>query len=240
PITWAEQLIESARAVTQPRLATLYVIASQCFSPGRIEEAVGYADAGQTVIGSGRYEVPFGLGAILGMAYVFIGQPERSVEWCRAQLPRGHDPHATTRATLTIALTLAGRGEEARAAANGLIDAAEATQNPSVVSTALVAYGFACRDTDPVRARDALRKGLMIAQDSGGRTNESLMAMNLARLEAEHGDTVSAFDHLTLAIRNFHNSGNTTTSRVPLAILAAHFDRLGRYEPAATIAGFAL
>ena len=28
--------------------------------------------------------------------------------------------------------------------------------------------------------------------------------------------------------------------RIPLAILAALFDRLGRYEPAATIAGFAL
>jgi hypothetical protein len=51
---------------------------------------------------------------------------------------------------------------------------------------------------------------------------------------------VSAFDHLTLAIRNYHNCGNTTTIRFSLASLAALFDRLGRYEPAATIAGFAL
>jgi hypothetical protein len=51
---------------------------------------------------------------------------------------------------------------------------------------------------------------------------------------------VSAFGHLTLTIRNFHNAGDTTTIRIPLAILAALFDRLGRYEPAATIAGFAL
>ena len=51
---------------------------------------------------------------------------------------------------------------------------------------------------------------------------------------------MAAFDHLTLAIRNYHNCGNTTTIRVPLAVLAALFDRLGRYEPAATIAGFAL
>ncbi len=42
-----------------------------------------------------------------------------------------------------------------------------------------------------------------------------------------------------MAIRNYHDSGNTTTMRSPLAILAAFFDRLGRYEPAATIAGFA-
>ena len=80
----------------------------------------------------------------------------------------------------------------------------------------------------------------MIAQDSGNRASASVLAPFLARLEAEHGDTVSAFDHLTLAIRNYHNAGDTTTIRVPLAVLAALFDRLGRYEPAATIAGFAL
>ena len=51
---------------------------------------------------------------------------------------------------------------------------------------------------------------------------------------------MAAFDHLTLAIRNFHNAGDTTTIRGPLAILAVLFDRLGRDEPAATIAGFAL
>ena len=81
---------------------------------------------------------------------------------------------------------------------------------------------------------------MVIAQDSGNRTIASILANNLARLEAEHGDPVSAFDHLTLAIRNYHNAGDTTTLRIPLAVLAAVFNRLGRYEPAATIAGFAL
>ena len=80
----------------------------------------------------------------------------------------------------------------------------------------------------------------MIAQDSGNRTITADLATSLARLEAKHGDTVSAFDHLTLAIRNFHNAGDTTMIRVPLAFLAVLFDRLGRYEPAATVAGFAL
>jgi hypothetical protein len=51
PIAWAEELIEPARAVDHPRLAFLYVIASQCWVVGRIEAAVGYSDAGQTVIG---------------------------------------------------------------------------------------------------------------------------------------------------------------------------------------------
>jgi len=124
--------------------------------------------------------------------------------------------------------------------ADGLIEAAEATGNPHLLAWALGAYGQAFRDADPVRALHAHRRGLVIAQDSGNRAYVSILAPLLARSEAEHGDTVSAFDHLTLVIRNFHNAGDNTSIRVPLAILAALFDRLGRYEPAATVAGFAL
>jgi hypothetical protein len=39
---------------------------------------------------------------------------------------------------------------------------------------------------------------------------------------------------------NFQNAGDATVIRVPLSILAVLFDRLGLYEPAATIVGFAL
>ena len=108
-----------------------------------------------------------------------------------------------------------------------------------MLASALGAYGAAFRDADPVGALNALGRGLVIAQDSGNRAQVSILANRLALLEAEHGDTVSVFDHLTLAIRNYHNCGNITTIRVPLAVLAALFDRLGRYEPAATIAGCA-
>jgi hypothetical protein len=58
------------------------------------------------------------------------------------------------------------------------------------------------------------------------------------RIEAQYGDPLAALDYFTLVIRNFHDAGNTTLILNPLAALAALFDRLGRYEPAATIAGF--
>jgi hypothetical protein len=100
-------------------------------------------------------------------------------------------------------------------------------------------YGIACCDADPLGARDALRRGLVIAQDSGNRYNETHLANMLGRLEARHGDPLAALDYLALAIRNYHDSGNNTLMRVPLAFLAALLDRLGRDEPAATIAGYA-
>jgi predicted ATPase len=240
PIAWAEELIEPARAVDHPRLASLYVIASLCYTTGRIEAAVRYCDAGQIVLGRSREALPYGSDALLGAAYLAIGQPERLAEWCRAQLARRRDTHVHIRAWLVLALSVAGSGVEAMDSADGLIEAAEATGNPSLLAFALGAYGWAFRDADPVGALNALGRGLVIAQDSGNRAQESALAVFLARHEAEHGDTASAFDHLTLAIRNYHNSGDTTTIRGPLAILAALSDRLGRYEPAATIAGFAL
>jgi predicted ATPase len=240
PIAWAEELIEPARVIDHPRLAFLYVIAAQCWNPGRIEAAVGYADAGQIVLGRSRDALPYGIEALLGLVYLAIGQPERLVEWCRAQLARRRDTHVYIRGWLVIALALAGSGGEAMDSADGLIEAADATGNPSWLALALTAYGLAFRDADPVGALNAFGRGLLIAQDSGYRAQASVLANGLALLEAEHGDTVSAFDHLTLAIRNFHNAGDTTTMRAPLANLAVLFDRLERYEPAATIAGFAL
>ena len=241
PIAWAEELIEPARAVDHPRLAFLYAMASQCWNAGRIEAAVGYADAAQTVIASGRHdEVPYGLEGLLGAVYGVIGQPERWVEWCRARLGRGRDTHGITRADLVFALTMAGCGEEARAAATGLIEAAEATHNPHVLALALYVHGFAFRDADPAGALEALRRGLVIARDSGNRYTETLVADGVSHLEAEHGDPLAALDHVMLAIGNFHDAGNTTGVHVALATLAVLFGRLGRHEPAATMAGFAV
>jgi predicted ATPase len=132
PIAWAEELIEPARAVDHPGLAFLYVVAEFCYMAGRIEAAVGYSDAAQEVIGIGRAQLPFGSEGLVGGSYVAIGHPERWIRWCRAQLARGRDTHAFARASLVILLTVTGSGEEAMAAAKGLIDAAEATGNPCV------------------------------------------------------------------------------------------------------------
>ena len=149
-----------------------------------------------------------------------IGQPEQWIEWCRAQLARGRDTHASPGQRWSSHWRSPVPRDEAMAAANGLIDAAEATGNPFALSWALLTYGLAFRDADPDRALDALRRGLVIAQDSGNRSNETHLAAILCRLEAEHGDPLAALDYFTLAIRNYHDSGNTTAIRSPLASLA--------------------
>jgi predicted ATPase len=237
PYGWAEELIEPARAADHPRLAEVYTVAAQCFMTGRLDDGVRYTDAARMVLTERSDVLPFLFDIMIGGAYSYIGHPERCIEWCRARLQCGPDS-VLMRAFLVLNLVAAGSGEEAMAATSGLIGAAEATANPFMLSFALLANSYAFREADPARALDAAHRGLMIAQDSASRYNETQLALTLGRLEAEHGDIASAFDHLSLAISKMRDSGET--SDTPLAVLAAVFDRLGRHEAAATIAGFAL
>jgi predicted ATPase/class 3 adenylate cyclase len=241
PIGWAEELIEPARAVDHPRLLALYEMASHCWLVGKFEAAVGYAEAGQAVLNSGRKyrEDVESVDAryALGTPYLYIGQPQRAVEWYRALL-KDRDDDMQTRAALVLALSFAGSASEAMAAAEGLVDAAEATRNPFLLSLALLAEGFAFRDTDPQRALNGVRRGVVIAEDSGNRFNTAHLALLGTSLEAAVGDLGVALDYAVVAIRHFHDSGSPM--HAPLAILAATFDRLSRFEPAAIVAGFAL
>ena len=67
-----------------------------------------------------------------------------------------------------------------------------------------------------------------------------LVTVTMVGMAATAVARLGAFDPLTEGIRNLHDSGNPANMRTPLATLAALLDRLGRYEPAARIAGFAL
>ena len=110
PIAWAEELIEPARAVDHPRLAFLYVMASQCWH-GRTDRGGGPLQRRRP---AGDRQWPPRRGAVRprGRAWRCVrgtsASPNGAVEWCRAQLARGRDTHAVTRAGLVFALTVAG------------------------------------------------------------------------------------------------------------------------------------
>jgi predicted ATPase len=241
PVAWSAELVETASAVNHPRLAFLCGMAALGWFVGPTDAAVRYCEVGQAAVRSGLAEIPFGLEGMMATSYLVIGQPERAVEWLRARLACGRDTHtqANIGATLSMALSIAGREEEAIAAADGLVDRAESTRNPYTLSLALMADGFAWRTADPARALESMNRGLGIAHESGNRFNESHLAANLAQLDVERGDPVAALEHIGLAIRYMHDSGNITTVRSPLTNFAILLNRVEHYEAAATIAGFA-
>jgi predicted ATPase len=238
PVSWAEELIEPASAIGHPRLASLYVGASFCWMTGRVDQALTYTDRGITVLASSPHAPPFGMEGGLGGPYVAIGQAERWAELCRTSLERRGDNHVAIRTCRVFALAFAGFLDEARAAADGLIEAAIASDNPYMHTFATAAYAFCLSSAGSERDLALCRQGLALAQDSGNRYNEAILATALARLESETIVTVAAIDHVALVIRRWHDSGNIGNLVGPLAMLSAFLDRLGRFEAAATIAGF--
>jgi predicted ATPase/class 3 adenylate cyclase len=240
PVAWAEELIEPARIIDDRRLAELYVMAAQCYIAGRIDDALAYAEHGERAIASGRFnEVRYEFEASLSGVYMTTGHTDQWVALYHNMIARFPDAHTYVLALLVLALIVAGARDEAMAASESLLAAADATDNPHVVCVALLAYGFARRDSDPVVVYDVHRRGLRITQESGNRQSESNFAVSLATLAATHGDLMDALDYITLAIRNHYDSGSFSLLSQPLAVLATLFEQLGRYEPAATISRFA-
>jgi hypothetical protein len=105
-------------------------LASLCYLAGRIDPAIRYTEAAQRAISVGSDHVPYGAEGFIGSAYPAVGQYERWILWCRAQLARGRDTHSLTTTSLVIGLAVTGSADDAMSAANGVIDAAEATGNP--------------------------------------------------------------------------------------------------------------
>lgn len=244
PITWAEELFESARQEDHPRLAAMCGIASLCFLFGRVDDALYYSKVGQDALSRSPAQLRFGAEQLwLGAVYSAIPGSDRYVAFYQQQLEHSVDIYGLGQASLVTALRWSGRIDEAISAASGLTAVAEASLNPFVASFALMSYGMACSAHNPIRALDALRKGAKIAQETGNRSNESYIAMTIAmtlnRIEGEAADHLSSLDYLTLAIRNYHDSGNLTQLRASLGLLATFLDRRDKVVSAATIAGFA-
>jgi predicted ATPase len=239
PISWAEELIEPARAADHRRLTQLYTVAAQCFAAGRIDEAIRYSEMGEAALDRGGYaEIPFGFEATLGTAHHMAGKPQKAAVMVRNAIARNSVAvTALSQSLLAWALISSGATDEVMAAVEGLPDAADMSDNPQVKVLALTSYSWAYMHVDPVKAYDASRRALAIARDSGNRYVETTTLLGLSRMAVGHGDPIEAIDLLVDATRSYHDSGSHLLVPGPLALIAALLDRLGRYEPAAVIMG---
>ena len=171
--------------------------------------------------------------------YAAIGQPERMVEWCRAQLARRGDTHHSPGQFWSLRCPWRVPPRR-RWMPRWPRSRLRRRPQPVHARVGAVAYGFAFRDADPVGALNALNRGLVIAHDSGNREASQTWRTFWPDLRP------STATRWPRSITSLWRSAATSilatprTVRVPLANLAVLLDRLGRHEPAATIAGFAL
>jgi predicted ATPase/class 3 adenylate cyclase len=239
PVTWAEELIAPAQAVDHRRLVQLCAMAAQAYAAGRVDEAIGCIEVGQAALERGCYaDVPFGFEATLGTAYHLKGEPEKTAAMVRETISRSSGADIVPRTQLVMSLANAGAYDEAMTVADGLLMAADATENPFFKALALNGYAWAYRGADPAAAYEVSRRAMKIADDSGNRFIESTISVGLSRLAASHGDPIEALDYMVSAARGYQDSGSFLLITGPLAMIAILFDRLGRYEAAATIMGY--
>ena len=240
PSTWAEELVEPARAVNHPRLAQLYMAASMCYMAGRTDDFLVYIAAAEDAVASGRFDAaPIELEATLGGGFLYSADAEQCIEWGRRLLARWPDHRYWVLPHWVFAFTFAGAHDEALAASEELFAAVDGMVNPALVTGALFAYGYTHRNRDPDAAYAALRRGLVIAQDNGLRQMESVLATTLSSVAASHTTATDALGYLALAIRTYYDSGSLSFVTGPLGILAVVLGRLQRYEQAATVSTFA-
>jgi hypothetical protein len=118
-------------------------MATQCYAAGRLDDALAYANAFRLAIDNDRFEpVPYDFEGWCGGPYIWTGVPERWLELCRNRIAQGRDSGYFARANLVVALTFTGAIDEALAASEGVVAAADATRNPVVICYALIAYGY--------------------------------------------------------------------------------------------------
>jgi predicted ATPase len=252
PSTWAEELINPAKAVEHRRLAQLYVMAAYCYAAGRTEDAIGYFEAGRSVLASGRCDdVPFDGVALVAGLYLWAGRPDRWAELCREAIATNPQCRISTRSCLPLALINNDAPADAIAATDGLLAAADSTANPCDRVWALMAYGMVIGDPRNATAQvlvdleatatafDVLRQALEIAQESGNHQLETHVAAGLAVQTAARGNPAEALELYALAIRKYYDSGTFSHMHTPLAWLATYLSELGHHEPATVIAGFA-
>ena len=94
-------------------------MAALCSRTGRIDDAVGYVEAGQTAVTADVRGSPVEFEAPMGGGYI-RNQAERGVEWCRDVIARRPDAFASP-GVLGLALKFAGAEDEAMAASEDFL-----------------------------------------------------------------------------------------------------------------------
>lgn len=236
---WAEEVLASANASEVRRLPRLYTAASLCAFTGRPEQALGYAQTARTLELDPRYD-PFdsALNSLMeATAHRYAGRFERWLEISAELTDQPGNGHIIGLWALTFMLAELRRADEARALADEAVEAARTHGNPMWISLALWGYGRAFTETDPTRARMALREALDYAQDHRLPMLEANIARHAASLEAAHGQLDDALVLFDTALDSFDRSGNHGDLSTTLAYLTVCFDRIGRPEIAATLCG---
>ena len=239
PVSWVEEILESATAADVRQLPRLYTSAAQAMYTGRPDAAVAHAETAIALESDPRYD-PFEPGWTRmseASGYVYTDRLHQYIEIV-SQLADAPGPSRVYGlAALISALEAAGRGDEARSLAEESVARAREHANPCWIAFALWTYGLAFAKVDPVRASIALREGLQCAQQDRVSYFQATIARDLAGLEVEGRDVSESLELFEIAVSSLYLAGNHAQLIITLSTVATFFERIGRQKAAAVIIG---
>ena len=238
-IAWAEELLEAASSADVPRLPRLYTGAGFACFAGRPDAARRNAHRATELEADDRYD-PCEPGYsifIEALGQVYCGNLDRYIELTREVVERYGAERGYGLASYVDGLQSAGRVEEALALTERSVASARDLGNPYWISYALWIAGMAFSRSDPRRALAAWDEGVAFVREHSVHFFEGFLARDAARLHTSDGEPEAALMLFRDAIESFQRAGNVPQLIITLASVPALFERLERFEAAATLLG---
>jgi DNA-binding CsgD family transcriptional regulator len=238
-ISWAEELLDAASSADVPRLPRLYAAAGYACFAGRPDTARRNAHRATELEALDRYDPcePGYSMFIEALGEVYCGHLDRYIELTGEVVERYGPERGYGLAAYVDGLQSAGRVEEALTLTEQSVAAARHLGNPYWVAYALWIAGMAFSRSDPRRALAAWDEGVAFVRHHRVQFFEGFLARDAARLHTSDGEPEAALVLFGDAIASFHRAGNVPQLVITVASVPALFERLQRYEAAATLLG---
>jgi predicted ATPase/class 3 adenylate cyclase len=236
---WAEEILDAARAMRHHRLTVLLTwAASSAWSVGHLEEGRRYGQEAIALIGDPGYDVFVWAFTDLAFIALMQGDANRAIELVRAGAEHEEDRRdRMCLATLLYMLTLAGRGDEARATADQTVTVAEAAGVPCATTLAWLAKAEALKESDPVESLNSYERAAGIARQSGNRLFLTIVIPKLAAMLMRHGDVKAALRGFQEMLEGSIGSRDVALVSQGLGNVIILFERLGLFSSAVTLNG---
>jgi len=238
-LSWAEELIEDAVAADIPRLPRLYTGAGYACFAGRPDAARRNAHRATELEDAGGYDScePGYSMFVEALGHVYCGDLDSYIELTGEVVRRYGATRGYGLASYVDGLQSAGRIEEALALTEQSVTAARDLGNPYWISYALWIAGMAFSRADARRALAAWDEGVAFVREHRVQFFEGFLARDAARLHTSDGEPEAALVLFGEAIAAFHRAGNVPQLVITLASVPALFERLERFDAAATLIG---
>ena len=238
-LSWAEELLDAATEADVPRLPRLYTAAGYACFVGRPDAARRNAHRATELAADARYDPcePGYSMFIEALGQVYCGDLERYIELTGEVAERYGTERGYGLASFVDGLQSAGRVAEALALTEQSVAVARQVGNPYWIAYALWIAGMALSRSDSRRALAAWDEGVAFVREHRVRFFEGFLARDAARLHTSDGEPEAALVLFGDAIAAFHRAGNIPQLIITLASVPALFERLERFDAAATLLG---